>query len=71
VKGIPSGYAALFREFQPTHDPRHIEAYVRLQYGTLDHLTRDELRAEAEIGAACVDAHGVEHAEALAETYGL
>lgn len=66
-----SGYADIFREFQPGCDPRHLEAYARLKYGTLSHLSRDDLREEAEIGAACIKAAGIEGAERLAKSFGL
>lgn len=66
-----SAYADIFREFQPECDPRHLEAYARLKYSTLSHLSREELREEAEIGADCVKAVGVEEAEGLAKSFGL
>lgn len=64
-------YADTFRQLQPSHDPRHIEAYVRLQYSTLDHLDRATLALEAEIAAECVTVGGIEAAERLAQSYGL
>jgi len=30
-------------------DPRHIEGFMRLQYGTLDHLTREEFAKECKL----------------------
>lgn len=65
-----SSYAALFREFQPGCDPRHVEAYVRLQYSTLGHLDRATLRREARIAAGCIKADPA-GAEGLALSYGL
>jgi len=53
------------------HDPRHIEGYMRLQYGCLDHLSRSEFAAEVAIGAQCIDADGINNAESLAKSYGL
>lgn len=64
-------YADIFRELQPKHDPRHIEAYVRLEHSTLDHLNRDTLREEAQVAADCIDICGKKAAEELAESYGL
>lgn len=64
-------YQDLLRELAPTYDPRHLEAYMRLWYGVLDHLDREAFRLEVEICAACVDAGGVEAAEKLAQSYGL
>lgn len=63
-------YAETFKKLQPNHDPRHIEAWVRLEYGTLSHLPLSTLRREAKIAAACTDA-GVAEAEALAQSFGL
>ncbi len=45
----PSFYARLFAVLLDEAgitdvDPSHIEAWVRLQHTTLNHLTRDELR---------------------------
>lgn len=64
-------YAAIFASLQPNHDPRHIEAFLRLQYGTLDHLDRDTFREEAKIASECADVGGLEAAEDLAISYGL
>lgn len=66
-----SFYAETFKALQPAHDPRHIEAYVRLEYGTLSHLPIETLRREADIAAGCIAAGGVEEAESLAESFGL
>jgi hypothetical protein len=55
----------------PTYDPRHIEALMRLQYGTLDHLTRDQFRADIKLCTARIDAMGREAAERTAKSYGL
>ena len=66
-----SYYATLFKELQPEHDPRHIEAYVRLQYHTLGHLDRETLRRESEIAVECIKLEGVDGAESLAKTFGL
>jgi hypothetical protein len=65
-----SGYAELIQRTEPTLDPRHVEAYMRLQYGTLDHLDRATFEREVRVAADCVrfDAQG---AEDLARSYGL
>lgn len=64
-------YAETFKQLQPDHDPRHIEAFVRLEYGTLNHLPIETLRREAKIAAACIVAGGVENAERTAQSFGL
>lgn len=53
------------------YDPRHIEAYMRIKHGCLYGLSRANFMREIEIGRACVDADGVDHAESLAKSYGL
>jgi hypothetical protein len=64
-------YAETFRKLQPKHDPRHIEAFVRLEYSTLNHLPLATLRREAKIAADCIDVGGMAAAEELALSYGL
>lgn len=64
-------YADTFRTLQPRHDPRHIEAYVRLEYSTLGHLDMRTLSREAGIAADCIEVAGVEEAESLAQSFGL
>ncbi len=53
------------------YDPRHIEAFMRLQHDTLDHLSREQMAAEVNICVACVDEDGKDEAELLAQSYGL
>lgn len=52
-------------------DPRHIEAYMRLEYGTLDHLSAATFNREVATGAECVEVGGSVEAEALAASFGL
>lgn len=54
-----------------SNDPRHVEAWMRLEHGTLDHL--DAARFESEVCAAnaCITEAGAEESEALAASYGL
>ena len=52
-------------------DPRHVEAWMRLQYGTLDSLLASEVESEVKIAVACIDHGGLEHSEELAQSYGL
>ena len=66
-----SGYAEIFTKLQPEFDPRHIEAYVRLEYHTLSHLSQQVLRREANIAADCVRVGGVKAAEDCAQSFGL
>ena len=59
-------YATTFKRLQPRYDPRHIEAYVRLEYSTLDGCSIEVLRREAAIAAMCIDTVGPIEAEACA-----
>lgn len=52
-------------------DPRHIEGYMRLQYGTLGHLSREEVRIEVQICTECIRQDGIDAAEANARSFGL
>ena len=54
-----------------TTDPRHVEAYMRIEHGTLDHLSPAQFARDVAIAVACVVAEGTDDAEALAESYGL
>lgn len=53
------------------YDPRHIEAYMRLEHSTLDSLTPKQFKDEVAVGMACVDADGIDNAEACARSFGL
>ena len=66
-----SFYAQTLLSLQPEYDPRHIEAYIRLEHPTLDGLTPDRLENEAFVARCCVDEGGKEAAEMLAQSYGL
>lgn len=70
-KRVLNGYQKLFLELQPTRDPRHIEAFLRMQFGVLDHLDRDTMAREAAIAVECIDVGGIDNAEQLAQSYGL
>ena len=52
-------------------DPRHVEAYMRLQHGTLDHLSKNQFIEETKICIACIDEEGIEDAELLAKSFGI
>lgn len=65
-------YQALIAEaVGPGYDPRHVEAFMRIDTPTLDHLSRDLFFASARIAAQAVDLAGVEEAEALAVSMGF
>lgn len=52
-------------------DPRHVEAYMRCQHRTLDHLSRKAFNREVKIALGGIDQDGTETAESLAQSYGL
>lgn len=64
-------YATQIKEIVPELDPRHVEAYMRLEYGTLDHLSPERFASEARTAASCVVMGGTDEAESLAVSYGL
>lgn len=64
-------YQDRIREIVPDADPRHIEAYMRLEKGTLDAMSQSEFRREALIAKDCIDEGGIEMAERLAKSYAL
>lgn len=64
-------YREIILKLAPGYDPRHIEAFMRLQYGTLDHIDPATFRSEVKIAVHCVEEGGVASAERLADSYGL
>jgi hypothetical protein len=66
-----SMYADRIRALEPHYDPRHIEAYMRLQYATLDHLDQATFEHEVDIAVACIQEGGIEAAERNARSHGF
>lgn len=52
-------------------DPRHVEAWMRLEHGCLDGLSRQQFTDEVTIALQCVAAGPLTDSEALATSYGL
>ncbi len=52
-------------------DTRHIEAFMRSEHSTLDHLPSDRFRTEVVIALACIEEGGRENAERIARSFGL
>lgn len=65
-----SPYSGLIESLDLGEDVRHVEAYMRLEYGTLDHLDRDRFDALAKECAAAA-ALDRDEAEALARSMGF
>lgn len=64
-------YRDRITQLAPTYDPRHIEAFMRSEHGTLDHLSPDTFAAEVAIAVMCIEDGGMEFGERLAKSYGL
>ena len=58
-------------EFIGKYDPRHIEGWMRIEHGTLDHLDIHIFRKEIKIGIQCIEEGGRELAERNAKSFGL
>lgn len=69
-------YAQMIREEMArlgrvgAHDPALVEGWMRVEYGTLDHLSPSKFRSEVKIALGCCDADPQASRE-LAESYGL
>jgi len=63
-------YGTQIRQLAPSHDPRHVEAYMRLEHGTLDRLSPRQFAADVKMAVACIDADPA-MAERLAQSYGF
>jgi len=51
--------------------PHHVEAWIRIAHGTLDHLTIGEFEREVRIALELATLAGSAQSERLAESYGL
>jgi hypothetical protein len=63
------GYLSLLGREQV--DPRHVEAYMRLEHPTLDGLTKYGFTQEVKIALQCIDASTPEDNESCAQSFGL
>ena len=52
-------------------DPRHVEAWMRLEHGCLDGLSRQQFTDEVTIALRCIAAGPLADSDALATSYGL
>ena len=64
-------YRTRIQAIVPTYDPRHIEAYMRVEHSTLDGLSASRFRSEVHMARACVDQGGAEMAERVAKSFGF
>lgn len=63
------GYLSLLNREQV--DPRHVEAYMRLEHPTLDGLSVGAFKKEVKFSIQCIDASTPEENEAAAQSFGL
>jgi hypothetical protein len=52
-------------------NPLHVEAWMRVEHGTLDHLSPSRFRSEVRTATACMDASTIDTNNRLAQSYGL
>ena len=52
-------------------DPRHVEAWMRVEHPTLDGLSRREFIAAMHAAVGCAIDAGADESEALAASFGL
>lgn len=64
-------YADRIAELDHKHDPRHIEAYMRVKYSSLDSLSPKKFASEVKFAGKVVDFGGLERAEETARRFGL
>lgn len=53
------------------YEPAAIEAWMRVEHGTLDALGRDRFDREVQIACDCIDAAAPSETRALVASYGL
>lgn len=68
---MTSPYTRLIERLAPDHDPAHVEAWMRLEHGTLDALNAVHFAREVHVAIACIERAGVEESDELARSYGL
>ena len=67
----PTFYQRRIAERTGSVDPRHVEAWMRLEHPTLDALSRHSLEAEIDVAMALTVEAGALESEALAASFGL
>jgi hypothetical protein len=55
----------------PDFDPRHVEAFLRLELGTLDSVDETRFRREVFLACACIRQCSPAFAESFTRSYGL
>ena len=65
-----SFYQTLIREVDPSVNPAGVEASMRLQYGTLNHLPRETFELEIRVAKAC-EAEQPGFLRGVAQSFGM
>lgn len=52
-------------------DPRHVEAFMRVEHSTLDGLSARQFAAEVVLARDCIREGGRDMAERVAQSFGL
>lgn len=68
---MTSHYQKRIATLAPGHNARHIEAWMRSEHTTLDHLTPNGFKAAVRDALDSIAAGGAELSESLAKSYGL
>ena len=64
-------YQATIQSIDPTMNARHVEGFMRLEYGTLDHLSRKQIANEIKMFKAEYTPANEIDWERNAKSYGL
>ena len=62
---------ALANDYRIGYDPRHVEAFMRLEHRTLDGLSLPAFESEVGIAVQCIDSVGRDVSEQTARSFGL
>ena len=63
-------YQSIIREIDPHVMAAGVEAHMRLEYGTLDHLPRERFAAEVRLAKEC-EAASPGYLKSIAESMGV
>lgn len=63
-------YRAMIAQAVPGADPALVEAWMRVEHGTLDHMDRARFAREARLAAATAAEAGADLNDAILRSYG-
>lgn len=66
-----SHYQTRIAELAPQVDPRHVEAWMREEHPTLDHLSPAAFQREVAVAVELIAIVGTQQSESLAQSRGL